>query len=646
MKKDKPTYKELEEKILVLENKLNDKQKNENSIYFSLFNKLNFGVVIYEVIDNGREFIFKDINKTAEKIFKQKRKDLIGKKILDAHPNIKKIGLLETFREILKTGNSTYHNINEYNGKIISGSFFNYVFQIPTGEIITVFEDVCVREKSKKNLKESKEKLNKFVNHSRYIIYKYSTKRGNLFCSDRLFEISGYSNDEIKNTPFLFKNSLHPDDKKNIERALNDISFGEGNSIEYRVKTKSGKWIWLQNFVNRKIIIDDEIIIEGQVGEITAKKEAEFKLNKSQQRLQLSLKTNNASMFEANFVTNEMFFSPELFKYLGYTDSHIPKKIDSFLKFIMPDDLSGVLKFLKKNVNKKKFDCFLEYRACDKAGNWHWIESVGKVTKRKTNGEAVILTGISRDITQKRKSEQELKQSETKLRDSNTTKNKFFSIIAHDLINPFNSMLGFSKLLYENFEEFDQKKQKSFLGIVYKDLKITYNLLENLLIWSRSQNGKLNFTPERENLYLLINKTIELSSLVADNKKINIVNKINKEIFVNADNNMLSVILRNLVSNAIKFTPKCGEIILNAKNNNKFVQISVKDNGVGMLPKLQTELFQIKNTISTAGTEKEKGTGLGLIICKEFVEKHGGEIWVKSEMNKGSEFLFTIPESV
>ena len=169
-----------------------------------------------------------------------------------------------------------------------------------------------------------------------------------------------------------------------------------------------------------------------------------------------------------------------------------------------------------------------------------------------------------------------------------------------------------------------------------------------MLTWSRSQTGQIEFSPVKINIKTLVEEVIILLKEVVENKKIRLLTNIEDNTFVYADKNMIDTIFRNLISNAIKFTPKGGEITVRAntftnENNKIFTEISVKDNGLGILPELQNELFEIRESTSTRGTENELGTELGLILCKEFVEKHGGNIWVESEIEKGSSFYFTIP---
>ena len=273
------------------------------------------------------------------------------------------------------------------------------------------------------------------------------------------------------------------------------------------------------------------------------------------------------------------------------------------------------------------------------------VGGVDYITKPFNHTE--LLARISTHIELK-KSRDALKRTEKELRVSNSSKDKFFSIIAHDLKNPFNSMLGFSSMLYEDYDDYDQIKQKEFISHIYFSIQNTYKLLEDLLLWARSQKGTIDFKPTKGKLNLFIEETYNLLNQLAQDREISLKNQIPEDLFVEADNNMLNTIVRNLVSNAIKFTAKKGTIIISAKsttgqNNNNFIEISVKDNGIGIKDESIENLFNIATNISTKGTENETGTGLGLILCKEFVEKHGGEIWAESEVGKGSTFLFTFP---
>ncbi len=237
-----------------------------------------------------------------------------------------------------------------------------------------------------------------------------------------------------------------------------------------------------------------------------------------------------------------------------------------------------------------------------------------------------------------------LQQQSRELRQLNTTKDKFFSIIAHDLRNPFSVLLGVSDLLLKNYDTFDNEMRLELLTMQYDTAKQTYSLLQNLLEWSRSERGKLNYNPTRTNLAGVITECVDLYKGTSGQKEIELSQLSTDDLWVSADVDMLQTILRNLIGNAIKFTRPGGKIEIGTEVQDAFVEVSVSDNGVGISPESIARLFTLEGDVKTQGTSREVGSGLGLILCKEFVEKHGGEIRVESEVGKGSVFRFTVPK--
>lgn len=225
-------------------------------------------------------------------------------------------------------------------------------------------------------------------------------------------------------------------------------------------------------------------------------------------------------------------------------------------------------------------------------------------------------------------------------------KDKFFSIIAHDLRGPFNGIIGLSELLLENDNQLKLKETNEFIQLIHQSSKNVYSLLENLLTWAQSQTGSLEFSPKKIEISPIINKTISLLDNIAKSKNIRIESKIKNEEYAFADKDMLETIFRNLISNAIKFTENNGEVQLSITRENNQIVFSVQDNGIGIPPEKIINLFAINHRNTTSGTNDETGTGLGLMLCKDFVKKHGGKIWVESEIGKGSNFKFSIPDSV
>jgi signal transduction histidine kinase len=229
------------------------------------------------------------------------------------------------------------------------------------------------------------------------------------------------------------------------------------------------------------------------------------------------------------------------------------------------------------------------------------------------------------------------------LNELNASKDKFFSIIAHDLKNPFNSIIGLSEILKEEIRSGELERIEEYAGMINISAVQTLRLLENLLEWANSQTGILLFNPVSIKLCELLEEEFSILNDMAIGKNIELKSFITDNLTIIADKNMIKTILRNLISNAIKFTHKNGKVEIKAIKNNRQMEISVSDNGIGMTKKTIAKLFRIDANLLTRGTENEKGTGLGLFLCKEFVEKHGGKIWVESESGKGSIFKFSLP---
>jgi PAS domain S-box-containing protein len=260
----------------------------------------------------------------------------------------------------------------------------------------------------------------------------------------------------------------------------------------------------------------------------------------------------------------------------------------------------------------------------------------------RLNGERFLCI-IQRDLTERRNAEQALKINEHKLTQLNATKDKLFSIIAHDLRSPFNSILGYAQHLRENIRKCEVEESEKYLDIIHSSARYTLNLLINLLSWARHQTGQTIFTPENLQLQQILNEVVDLLSSSAKIKNITINHKLPQRVKIYADKNMLKTILQNLISNAVKFTRIDGTINIYAIPYSDYLEITISDNGIGMSKRTIQNLFKMETNAPTAGTLNEPGSGLGLIICREFVEKHGGVIWTESKIGKGSSFKFTVP---
>jgi signal transduction histidine kinase len=273
-----------------------------------------------------------------------------------------------------------------------------------------------------------------------------------------------------------------------------------------------------------------------------------------------------------------------------------------------------------------------------------WVEVS---TKYRYNQDGDIeVVGVSRYIEDRKKMEIGIRESEAELRKINAEKDKFFSIIAHDLRSPFNIFLGFTRMMVEDLHSMRLDEIQQIAMTMRNSATNLYRLLENLLDWSRMQQGLIPFNLEILHLLSIAEDSITLITEPAKNKGIEIYCEIPDDLTVYADSNILQTVIRNLLSNAVKFTTRGGSVSLSAKNSGDgTVEISVRDSGIGMDRQTVENLFRLDVQTTRKGTDNEPSSGLGLLLCREFVEKHGGHIQVESEEGKGSNFRFSLPSN-
>lgn len=259
-------------------------------------------------------------------------------------------------------------------------------------------------------------------------------------------------------------------------------------------------------------------------------------------------------------------------------------------------------------------------------------------------GDISSLIAIDSDITSAKEAELQIQEQKNELSKLNSTKDKLFSIIAHDLKNPFHSIMGFSDLLLRSFDSIDDEKKKEFIALMNDSSSSAYGLLENLLNWARTQTNRIKFNPSSIDVAAIVREVYQIMAVNAQKKGIELVlSEDFKEVFAYADYNMVFTIFRNLVNNALKFTEKSGEISVSTRTRNNRLEISVTDTGIGMTDEEKEKLFHLDKFHTKAGTSGEAGTGLGLIVCREFALIHGSDIRIESEEGRGSTFFFSLP---
>jgi two-component system, sensor histidine kinase and response regulator len=380
-------------------------------------------------------------------------------------------------------------------------------------------------------------------------------------------------------------------------------------------------------------------IIGSAIGNEDTRKQLTLALLKSERLLNKTEMISGIGGWEYDVATKLLTWTKEAYRIYGVkkVDPNQPgHPIDLFLD---PDQQNMEKAFTNAISRGEPYDLDLRCRTAD--GSQKWVRMIG--TPLFEDGKITKLVGNIVDITERKISEEALKASEAKLKETNITKDKFFSIIAHDLKNPFNGILGFSNILKEEAQEMDLPTIQEYAGMINRSALQVFRLLDNLLSWARIQQDQMPFNPTTWALKEVVFDAVSALISNARNKKITLTNLVSDQVMVTADGDMLKTVLRNLLSNAVKFTPAGGKVEVSATEVGSQVEISVADNGRGMNKESLSRLFKIDAGYSTRGTAEEEGTGLGLILCKEFIEKHGGQISVQSELDKGSIFTFTLP---
>ena len=343
------------------------------------------------------------------------------------------------------------------------------------------------------------------------------------------------------------------------------------------------------------------------------------------------VKDNGSRLLLVNDAFCNLFNLPRT-KIIGKTlaENVPPEERENFLRIDKQVLSDGI-----ENINEEPLTVSDDHKKIISTRKSRFVDADGKK----------FLVGVIRDITERIKAEEDLRESEIQLRELNATKDKLFSIIAHDLRSPFNNILVLCDILKTQITKLEDTDAPVYLGLIQSTAKNTLVLLENLLDWAKSQSGQISFKTEKTGISSVIHEILGLSMSIAQTKGISIKVSVEDEIEVNSDKKILKTVFRNLISNAIKYSKPGGNITISAIDEENQIKIIISDSGVGMDAKTLENLFGITTNTPLPGTLNEKGSGFGLVLCKEFVEKLGGKIWVESEQGKGSNFMFTIPRN-
>ena len=499
--------------------------------------------------------------------------------------------------------------------------------------------DITERKLAEAEVKESETKFKTLFEFANDAIFIMDDKYF-IDCNFKTEQIFGCSRiDIIGYSPVKFSPEQQPDGRLSADKAVENINAalkGEHQFFEWTHCRLDGTLFEVEVGLSR-INLGGKFYLQAIVRDISERKKAEDKLKESEEKYRILAETSPEMIYlidTKGYVTYVNKVAAEQFR--APAQELIGKHLKNiFPPYLAQQNFAGIQKVITTKSKSQS-----EVEMIFPTGN-RWIDARLTPVFDEKN-QVVGVLGLSYDITERKQADAEIKKINKELTKLNAEKDKFFSIIAHDLKTPFNSIIGFSEILVEQVKEKNYQGIEQYTGIILQSSQRAMDLLMNLMEWSRSQTGKMEFNPAYFQMIELINEVELLLDDAAGQKSIVITNTLPDNIAVYADKNMMSAVLRNLISNAIKFTHPGGEIIISVEEKDELT-VSVSDNGIGIPKERIEQLFRIDENYSTSGTLNEKGTGLGLILCKEFIEKHGGKIWVESEEGKGSIFYFTLP---
>jgi hypothetical protein len=630
-----------EERILAITNDITSRRKVEDFLkeserrYKTLFDTANDAIFLMD----GDKFI--DCNLKTLEMFGCKSEDIINQSPIKFSPPKQKDGqssqvkALEKIRETLK-GKPQFF---EWVHCRLDGSEFdtevslNMVELLTKNYVIAIVRDVTERNLNEKNLRESRENYKSLFNGVTAGIFRTTPEGIFINVNNSLVKMFKFPDKETLMNKSVIDFYIDKNARKEWMENLNKSNDTE--EIETKMKCYDGSLIWVH--ASARVVRNNDgtiLYYDGYLRDISESKLAELKLFESQQKYLalfnnlrdcIILENKFGEILDANKAASDLFgYSREIM--LGMKSSDLSADSIPFFQYSTKRKRS-----IKKpsEIIAKLYD-----------GRSIQIE----VSTAAFNlGNQKLFISAARDISDRKRTEEKIESYTNELKELNSQKDRLFSILAHDLKSPMTALIGYTDLLESEFSQLKSEDIKDYILSIKQVAGNLNNLLENLLEWSTIQKDKVSFEPKNVILRNEVEKIIKLFEFSSGEKEIRLDNKINSEHKLFVDPNVLNTVLRNLVSNAIKFSNSGGRININSRIKNKLMEISVEDKGIGMTQSSVSNIFNNGVQSKRSGTNNESGSGLGLLICKELIEKNGGKIWANSKEDKGTKIVISIP---
>ncbi len=468
-----------------------------------------------------------------------------------------------------------------------------------------------------------------------------------VLCNETFSEIFGYKG-TVELTGQQLLDLVSNDDILKVAEYLQLLEMNKyvPGRFEFLGRKKDNTRFYAE-ITSSRFVQDQKTYIVFVTRDVTERKRAQQAIRESEEKYRNI--TENIDDFLYTFertgkILRPVFYTSSVERITGYSQAEFLTESRLILKIVHPDDFEEAKKHLKRLLNSRiQNSAEFELRIINKLGNVVWIRNKINLV-RSADGMIIKVYGLISDITLRKMAQDELKRSTDNLIKLNETKDRFISIISHDLRTPFSSILGFTDLLL-NDDGLNEEEKRQYIEFIRESSQSMLLLVNSLLDWTRIQTGRIKFEPEKSDANKIIENSINTLIGTAIQKNINVGSEVEEELYVFADQGLLLQVFNNLISNAIKFTRSGGSIVISGRpaDQMRFYEFRVRDNGTGIKKENLDKLFNVDTKFSSEGTAGEKGTGLGLSLVKEIIEKHGGEIHVESQYGAGTDFIFTIP---
>ncbi len=515
------------------------------------------------------------------------------------------------------------------------------------GAVLT-FLDITDRKAIEEELEKSREDFRAIADYAASSESWFNMDGKLLWTSSYISKLTGYTVEVCLAADDYLSMIIAPEDLDRVRKLFSRAVQGEtGVGEEILLRRKDGSTFWFS--VSWQPMLDAKGNIRGirtSGQDVTQRRRIHEELRNSEERYRLLAENSRDVIWTMALDGAITYISPAVEQLRGFTvEEAMNQPLDQILtprsQAIVIDYFQNLHAAIQSGQQPQGLRTEHEYYCKD--GSTLWCEViVFPVMDAYDRLESLL--GVSRDISERKQFEAQLMEQADNLRELVAVRDKFFSIIAHDLRSPFNGFLNLTQIMMDQFHNLSSGQLHEFIADLNTSANNLFELLENLLEWSQHRRGLMHFTPATIALNSIFSSALRTLHELANNKEISIEMEVPEELTVYADQKMLESTIRNLLSNAIKFTPKGGQVSITAKPaDDDQVEVSIKDIGIGMSQEILSKLFRLEENVSRKGTDGESSTGLGLHLCKDFVEKNGGTLWVESTEGSGTTFYFTVP---